>query len=292
MPATILYRDDDMLERNNEVMGSNRIRYMPWINTIIGAERNHSDGTLKEADYKDISFDAVQKFPEDQLAKILKPAQTEIATVDINSKEFRYNRVVQGVKMVISNLRENNTVNAKASIMNSLLKQWDYMGYVGAYGNLGIKDNPNQVKGASVAITDIKTLISAISDGIEAMKKQIDITDNELGGLKIGYTSQVASVLAQVFQDGSTGRDLLAKAFPSPEKGEIPSSISNSYGDGVQFVELYYKPMVTQHHGAIPSEYANEDGEFGLSKKTLFTYESVGFDLEEKGCVYHIPLTF
>lgn len=292
MPATILYRDDEMLEKNDEVMGSNRIRYMPWVNGIIGGEKNHSDGTLKEADYKDITFDAVQKFPEDQLAKILKPAQTEIATVDMNSKEFRYTRVVQGVKMVISNLRENNTVNAKASIMNSLFKQWDYMAYVGAYGNLGIKDNPSQVTAASVAITDIKTLITAISAGIEAMKKAIDITDNELGQVKIGYTANVSTVLAEIFSDGSTGRDLLMKAFPQPERGEIPSSISDLYGDGAQFVEIYYKPMITQHHGAIPSEYANEDGEFGLSKKTLFTFESVGFELEEKGCVYRIPMTF
>lgn len=289
MPATILYRDDEMLEENNDIRGSNRIRYMPWINRIIGAEQNKSDGTLKEADYKDISYDALQKFPEDQLAKILKPAQTEINTVDLISSEFKYNRVVVGVKMVISNLKSVNTSNAKASIMNSLLKQWDHGGYTGTHGNIGLTDNPNTVTMPAQSITDIKTLLAAINLGITEMKKEenLGITDNELGGVLIGYTGKVSGILKNVFTDGSTGKALLDSAFPESEKGEIPASLAGS----TEYLELYYKPMITQWHGAIPSQYASEEGDFGLSEKTLFTYESAALELEDKGCVIRIPIS-
>ena len=290
MPATILYRDDEMLEENNDIRGSNRIRYVPWINRIIGAEQNKSDGTLKEADYKEISFDALQKFPEDQLAKILKPSQTEISTVDLISSEFKYNRVAVGVQMIISNLKNVNTSNAKASIMNSLLKQWDHGGYTGTHGNLGVAGNPNLVTMPSKSISDIKTLLAAINDGIEEMKKEenLGITDNELSGVLIGYTGKVSSILKNVFTDGSTGKALMEAAFPEPEKGEIPASLAGS----TEYLELYYKPMITQWHGAIPSQYATEQGKFGLSEDALFTYETVALELEEKGCVVRIPLTF
>lgn len=290
MPATILYRDDEMLEQNNDIRGSNRIRYTPWINRIIGAEQNKSDGTMKEEDYKDISYDALQKFPEDQLAKILKPAQTEISTVDLESSEFKYNRVCVGVQMKISNLKSVNTSNAKASIINSLLKQWDHGGYTGTHGNIGVSDNPNFVALASAEISDIKSLIAAINKGVTEMKKdtRLGITDNELGNLLIGYTSEVSEMLTNVYLDGSTGKQLLDSAFPDPEKGEVPSALAGS----TQYIELYYKPMITQWHGAIPSQYASESGKFGLSEDTLFTYETVALELEETGCVVRIPVTF
>lgn len=289
MPATILYRDDEMLEENNDIRGSNRIRYMPWINRIIGAEQNKSDGTLKEADYKEISYDALQKFPEDQLAKILKPAQTEINTVDLKSSEFRYNRVAVGVQMIISNLKNVNTANAKASIMNSLLKQWDFGGYTGTHGNLGVNGNPNLITLSAQAITDVKTLLAAINLGVAEMKKEenIGITDNELGGLLIGYTGKVSGLLKNVYDDGSTGKALLDSAFPEPEKGEIPAALAGS----TEYLEIYYKPMITQWHGAIPSQYATEQGKFGLSEDALFTYETVALELEEKGCVVRIPIS-
>lgn len=290
MPATILYRDDEMLEQNDAIRGSNRIRYMPWINRIIGAETNKSDGTLKEGDYKEITYDALQKFPEDQLAKVLKPMQTEIATVDLNSREFSYNRVAVGVQMQISNLKNVNTSNAKASIINSLLKQWDHGGYSGTHGNLGVKDNPNFVAVASVAVSDMKTLIQAINSGISEMKKaeNIGITDNELGDVMIGYTSKVSEMLKNIYLDGATGEKLLNDALPKPEKGEIPAILAGSD----QYIELYYKPALTQWHGAIPAQYATDPGKFGLSEDTLFAYETVAIEIEEKAAVVRVPLTF
>ncbi len=290
MPATILYRDDEMLEENNDIRGSNRIRYMPWINRIIGAEQNKSDGTLKEADYKEISYDALQKFPEDQLAKILKPAQTEISTVDLKATEFTFNKVAVGVQMIISNLKNVNTSNAKASIMNSLLKQWDFGGYTGTHGNLGVAGNPNVVTLSSAAITDMKSLLATIGLGISEMKKEenLGITDNELSSVLIGYTGKVSAMLKNVFLDGTTGKALLEAALPEPEKGEIPVTLAGS----TEYLELYYKPMITQWHGAVPSQYATEQGKFGLSEDALFTYETVALELEEKGCVIRIPLTF
>ena len=192
--------------------------------------------------------------------------------------------------MIISNLKNVNTSNAKASIMNSLLKQWDHGGYTGTHGNLGVAGNPNLVTMPSKSISDIKTLLAAINDGIEEMKKEenLGITDNELSGVLIGYTGKVSSILKNVFTDGSTGKALMEAAFPEPEKGEIPASLAGS----TEYLELYYKPMITQWHGAIPSQYATEQGKFGLSEDALFTYETVALELEEKGCVVRIPLTF
>lgn len=296
MPATILYRDDDMLEENNDIRGSNRIRYMPWSNRITSAERNHSSGNaLKEGSFKEMNYDALQKFPEDQLARILKPAQTEIPTADIVSSEFRFNLTASAVKIIVSNMKNVNTANAKASIINSLLKQWDFECYGGAYGNVGVEKNPKWTEiSPAAAVGDIKALIKAISSALANVKDELQITDDNFSEIIIGYTGGISEMMTNIYlESGITGLDSLKKAFPSIEFGEIPKVISNDPTDGTarEFFEIYYKPMITQHHGSIPSQYATEEGEFGLSEKVLFAYESAAFELEEKGCITRQPVT-
>lgn len=287
MPATVLYADETALDRNDAIYGSNRLRYAPYINQIIGGENNRSDGTLKEANYESISYDALQEFPEDQLAKIIKPAQTEIPTVDLKNFKFTFNRAVVGVKMEISNLKSINPANAKASIVNSMMKQWDYVGYSGAHGNIGVQANPYVETVASSVITDIPSLLAAVKLGVQKMKDELGIVDQDLSDVTIGYTDLVSGILKTTDNFGNTGLESLQKVYPGVRWVEKPKVIAGTD----QHLEICYRPMITQHHGSIPAEYATSDGEFGLSEKTLFVFESVALELEDNGAIVIAPVT-
>lgn len=285
MPATVLYADRDMLEVNNDISAANRLKPMSYVNRIIGASDNKSDGQLHEANYIDVRYNALQTFPDDDLAKKIKPLTTEIATADIVPEQQKYNRGVVGVKIVISNLKKVDPANAKASIINSLDKQWDRDAYVGTHGNIGVSDNPKLAEEAAMPMATIDEVLAAIDAGIQKQKNQLGITDAQLADIAVGYTSSISKLLNSVHSSGKNGRTLIKEAYPDIEMIEMPAYIA----DGVERLEINYRPMLLLNHGAIPSQYATDDGEFKLSEKTLFVYESAAIQLDESCAIVRIP---
>lgn len=287
MPSNILYKDETMLESNDSIYGTNKVRYQPWINRIVSMETNHSNGSLGEMSIKEVGYDLTQKFPEDKLAQVIKATSTELAQATADSREFNYTKTVLGVEFVMSNLKNANMSNVEAGILNELMKQYDVDGYGGSLGNKGIANNPFKVDIASKAITDIDSLIAAISAGRKELKAQLDITDRDFNDVLVGYTSGVSDILDKKSGD-VTGRKMVTDTFPLGEMDEMPKFIS---GDD-QYLEFYYKPMLKLHHGAAPSKYNTESGKHGLSSSSLFVYESVGIEGEALGCIVRVPVTF
>ncbi|CAH9011436.1 conserved hypothetical protein [Vibrio phage 236O40-1] len=290
MPTNILYKDQVMEEQNDRIYGSNRIRYMPWVNKIVGAEVNKSSGRLEEADYKQVNYDVLQKFPLDKVAEAIKASSTELAQVEAKPGEFNYTRLPIGVEFVMSNLKQANMANVEAGIINELNKQFDNEAYVGSYGNTGVANNPNMVTLAAVSVTDMKTFLGAVNTGLQAQKDALGLTDSDMGDVLIGYTSKVSELLNNISADSVTGRKIFNDTYPDPSKDEIPTALYD--GKTIQFIELYYRPMLTQHHGAAPGLYNREPGKHGLSQSSLFTYESVAIEAESKGAIVRVPLNF
>lgn len=285
MPTNVLYKDQDMVEEVDRAYGTGRITYMPWVNKIIGAEVNHSNGKLECSDFKEVAYDLLQKFPEDKLAEVVKAASTEFAQANAVPREFKYSKQPLAVEFIISNLKSGNFSNVEANIINELRKQLDKDTYTGAYGNSGVSNNSKLVTGDSVVIDDLSALMTVVSAAQTQMKDYLNITDDDFTNVMIGYTSEASKFLNTVSGD-SIGRDLFNRAFTS-EKGEIPSNISG----GSQYIELYYKPMIIQHHGAMPSLYNREDGKHGLSASSLFAYETAALEVEAQGAVLRVPFT-
>lgn len=290
MPTNILYKDSLMEEENNRIYGSNRIRYIPWVNRIVGAEVNKSSGRLEEANYKQVNYDVLQRFPQDKVAEAIKASSTELAQIDAKPGEFNYNRLPVGVEFVMSNLKQANMANVEAGIINELNKQFDNEAYVGSYGNTGIDNNPNKIDHASVAVSDMKTFLQAVNSGIQGMKNALGLTDSDLNNVLVGYTSKVSETLNNIYADSTTGRKIFDDTFPALAKDEIPAALYDA--STTQYIELYYRPMLTQHHGSAPGLYNREPGKHGLSQSSLFTYETVAVEAEAKGAIYRVPLTF
>lgn len=288
MPANILYKDDEMLESNNSIYGTNKVRYTPWINKIVSSETNHSNGKLGEMSIKEIGYDLTQKFPEDKLAQVIKSTSTELAQAHANPREFVYTKSVLGVEFVISNMKNANMSNVEAGILNELMKQYDADGYSGSLGNKGVVNNPMLVTGENkLLVTDIDSLMGAITAGRKLMKDSIDITDGDFSSVLMGYSGGISDIMDKKSGD-VTGRKMVSDTFPTLAMEEMPKFISG----GSQYLEFYYKPMLKMHHGAAPSKYNTEAGKHGLSSSSLFIYESIGIEAEAKGAIVRVPVRF
>ncbi|AUR98969.1 hypothetical protein NVP1259O_07 [Vibrio phage 1.259.O._10N.286.48.F4] len=287
MPSNILYSNDQMLEENNAIYGTNKVRYVPWINRVVSTETNHSNGSLGEVSVKEVGYDLTQKFPENKLAQVIKATSTELAQANANPRSFEYHKTVMGVEFVISNLKNANMSNVEAGILNELMKQYDVDGYNGSLGNQGIENNAMLVATSEMTVTDIDSLMLAIGAGRKALKANTDITDQDFSDVLVGYTDGISDILDLKSGD-ITGRKMVSDTFPLGEMAEMPKFIS----DGAQYLELYYKPMLKMHHGAAPSKYNTDAGSHGLSSKSLFVYESVGVEAESKGAIIRVPVKF
>lgn len=287
MSTNILYRDDEQLRSNDAIYGTNKVRYMPWIHRIIGAERNHSNGKLGELSIKEIGYDLAGKFPDQKLAEVIKASSTELAQANAVPREFKYNKSVLAVEFVMSNLKDANMSNVEAGILNELLKQYDVEGYKGSLGNVGITNNPMLETTNAQASATIDALLAAIAVGQSAMKDALGITDDDFSSVMLGYSSKVSDIL-KLRSGDITGRKIVSDTYANLDMQEIPKIITNT----TEYLEFYYKPMLTLHHGASPSKYNTEETGHGLKKSSLFVYESVGIESESKGAIVRVPLTF
>jgi hypothetical protein len=287
MATNVLTINEEMVEQNASLFGSNRLRYNMYSNFMVGAEKNYSNGKLQNAKHKSITWDVLQKFPEDKLAQVLKSSSTEFAQAQAISKEFKYKQMPFCVEFTLSNLDNVSTTNINAGILNNLLKQYDEVTYKGGIGNQGLENNQNIITLDAMPATDISEMLAATSTAFNEMK-QIGIRQSDFSNVAIGYTSGVAQLLTNInITQSMTNHKVFNDAFTASPKDEIPTILSGSN----EYIEIYYRPMVTLHHGASPSLYSTEMGKHGLDLFSLFAFESTAIEIEEKGAVVRVPVT-
>ncbi|CAH1521286.1 Whole genome shotgun sequence [Vibrio owensii] len=272
---------------NAKVVGSNKLTYVPYTPSLAANEENYSDGQLRQSEILHINYDVTGAFPEKQFAQALTPTTTELAQAHAKPIEFSYKRQPTHVEFSISNLQDVSDVNINAGILNRMLMQYDYEMFNGKYGNAGMFNSAN-----SVEVDDQVFAISTIADVfivIEALHAEMSIlgiTESDYPRITLSYSSDVAALLRKPISVSSgamtTGRSEIAAAYPNMTQKEVP----NVLGAG-SHLSLAWRSGITNHHASLPGIYSKQEGDHGLSMKTLFTYESAANQIEEKaGYVY------
>lgn len=292
MATNVLSRNEAAVEQNNAVTGSNRLRYMGYVNHLIGGEINKSTGQLEESTTKQVEYDVLQKFPDDILAEVLKSSATEFPQVQAQGKEFKYCKTALVVEFVLSNIQGiKNTSNIEAGILNQLLMQYDAQTYTGALGNYGFTDNPNKVELAAQDMTTAAGITAAIGLALKEMKK-IGIRKTDYNQIAVGISTEIADIWDQVDAGNANGMtigNIVEAAYPDISFDEIPEVISDQMGLANGYLEVAYRPMIEIWHGARPAIYDTEERRYGLEKGTLFAFETAGIKIEEKGAYVVVP---
>lgn len=287
MTTNILTKDQEIVEINNAVVGSARLRYNPYIRHCIGNEDDHYDGQLREKIHKTVDYVVAQGFPEDKFAEAITSAATEFAQAQGKTVSSVYNRLPIVIEFVVSELQDVSVNNVYAGILNNMLKQFDRLAYNGGYGNKGINGNANVTILPTVSVTDVPSILSAVSKGYAELRK-VGVRKSDYSGVAVGMTSGVASFLDSNMIETESGMSLLENTYKDSEIDEIPVTV---YGITTEYIELYFRPMITIEHGAVPSVYSQESRNHGLDMSTLFAFESMAIKIEEKGAVVRIPVT-
>lgn len=282
MNGDFLTTDQDMISQNNDAYGSNRVAYDLLVMGICGNTQSYGVGKLIEQAHEQITYDVTQKFPLNEVSAVLKSTMTELPQVTGAPAKFRYNQYAEGVEFIRSNMTNVNTTNINAGIIKELLKKYDYQGYIGINGNVGLSNNPNTVE-TTAPWTDYNSLKTAIDTAMAALKSATTITTDNYQLINFTYSYQIAALLNGTNAEGLTNRELLLKSFPDLVLREIPQSL-----DGEEKFFLSYRPMLTFHHASMPAIYNVETGKHGLSDETLYTFESVAVQIEETGAVQKV----
>lgn len=279
MNGDFLTTDEEMITLNNDAYGSNRVTYEPIVMGLCGNTQSYNTGALIEQAHKQISYDVTQKFPENEVSAVLKSTQTELPQVHGAPIEFLYNQYAEAVEFIRSNMTNINVTNINAGIIKELMKKYDYQGYIGINGNVGIKNNPNAVS-STATWSDYDSLKTAIDAAMAALKLATTITTDDYSLINFTYGLAIANILSASNAENVSNRERLEKAYAGLVLREIPQSLDDS-----DLFILSYRPMLTFHHASMPAVYNVEQGKHGLSDETLYTFESVAVQIEEAGAV-------
>lgn len=79
--------------------------------------------------------------------------------------------------------------------------------------------------------------------------------------------------------------DKYMKLFPDLVMVEAPSTI---IADDEEYFNLIYRDGVVLHRASVPAKFGEKAGDYGLSKGSLFTYESAGVQCEVTGAIQEV----
>ena len=288
MSASVLTASRQITEINNHLYGSNRLaQYKPYINHIVGQAINHSTGHLDVVNKKTFTYDVNEQFPDDQLAAHFSAGATELNQLTASAKSYQLTINPLVVELIIKSSQSANHANSKASALRKLLEQWDASSYKGWSGNQGVANNSNLSTLASKAVDNIDKLVDAVNVGIASLKS-LGLRDSDLAQVSLGYTHQLSTLFNSFSNANKTqqNKDVINKLVGGGCH-EIPPICS---GDG-KYIELYARPLITLHHGAIPSVYSVEKGAHGLTESNLFAMETTAIEVQEKGAIVRIPIS-
>ncbi|HDM8140695.1 TPA: hypothetical protein P0E12_004985 [Vibrio harveyi] len=281
MNGNVMSINTEMKELTDQVYGSNRVIYTPSIFGFCGNEKPHGTGKLKEGNYKQVSWDVAQKFPEDEFAGALKATSTEIAQVHGAPNTFQYCQYPTAVEFIMSNMSDGEDTNIHAGITNNMAKKYDYEAWNGTESNEGVIGNEKAIE-QEMTIGDFAKFKEAVAKILRGLR-EIGIGRRNYSDVRIEYTSDFDDLLTTV-PAGSDEPNMshLEKAFPNVVFVEIQD---NNVNDGDSYITGCYKPMITLHRGAVPSVYGQKQGDYGMSTGTLYAYESTSVECEVKGAI-------
>ncbi|WP_165312990.1 hypothetical protein [Vibrio ziniensis] len=291
MPTNLVCKSKVERRYNAKVMGSNKLTYTPYTASLAANEEDYSDGKLRQSSVIHISYDVTGAFPEQKFAEALTPATTELAQAHAKPIEFQYHRQPTHVEFQLSNLQDVSDVNINAGILNRMLMQYDYEQFHGAYGNAGMFNNDKSVQVDTTAVeinnlADVFTVIEALYVEMSVL----GITEADYPNITLSYSSDVAALLRKpIVVSGSsmtTGRSELGAAYSGMVQKEVPNVLQAG-----SHISLAYRPAITNHHSSLPGIYSKQEGDHGISMKTLFTYESASNEIESKGTYVYQTVT-
>lgn len=285
MKSNVMTVDKEMVSLNASLYGLNRIKYRPLALSIAGNTKTYDNG-VKEKSHKVITWDVAQKFPSDQLAEIMKPTMSELPQVHFLPSEFTYNQYAKTVEAKISAAFGGDVTNGQAGALQELWKEWDSLVMKGEGFNEGFIGHSKATIKAASALS-FATLTSEAIEALGNIKSMSGITSDELGRVLFVHDSKITAMLDK-YESGSelTNREKFEKQFPGMVLVEAPQAVFASAGTGKFLMVL--REMVTIHHASLPAVYAVATGKYGLDADTLYTYESVGVELEQEGAIQEV----
>lgn len=286
MATNIITKGKVERKYNGAVMGSNKLTYNPYTSNLAANTVSYYDGKLRQSSVVHINYDLNGKFPEEEFAEALTPSSTEYTQASGREVEFSYHRQPVHVEFTLSNMQEVNDVNINAGILNRMLMQYDREHFLGKFGNAGMFNNKNSIEHDSskpIPVNNLSELIALIDVLYNEMSTYYGIRESEYPSITLSYSSDVASIIRKPITTSSdnvvTGKSVVNETYKGMTHEEVPTII----GAG-SHVSLTYRPAINNHRSALPGIYSHANGDaHGLTKKTLFTYESAANEVEGKG---------
>ncbi|AUR91869.1 hypothetical protein NVP1166O_08 [Vibrio phage 1.166.O._10N.261.51.C7] len=287
MGSNVVVKDNELIETNNGLYGTPRLGMVTPIITQYARNTQAYGGELQNAEHKKLIWDLVQRFPAEQLAKLVNGTATEIAQANVTRKQFEYLRRAFLVNIEYSNLDKNvDKTQPQARMLSELWKQYDFLGYNGFFGNTGVVNNPNITDRSTVANPTLDLVIEEIYGQIAAMRS-IGYNGSDLSLLTVAIDSTTQSSLGTI-QGASDGSDW--KKLQNEFQGVNFQLLPDYLGRGGR-IETALTPLVTHHHASMPSLYNNYDSIDGLTNYNMFALETSAIELEEKGAIQSAPVT-
>lgn len=288
MHSNVMTADVEMIAQNDGLYGTTKLVYSPISLGLAGQEKTYDVGSLQENQHSEVHYSLAEEFPHDQIAAALKPTMTELAQVTAVSSKFKFCQFAKGVEFRISNIGDKNMQNVEAGINKELWKEWDHNTFVGVSGsNEGFSGHSKGVVITGGALT-YDELVAQTTVALTNIKQVGDLTSDEYGMVTMLHDSRVTAVL-RVFEAGSdiSNSEKFMKLFPMLVMVEAPIAImDNTTGSGQAMYVL--RDLVTLHRASVPALYGREQGKYGLSQESLFTYESTAVELEAVGVIQEV----
>jgi hypothetical protein len=287
MHSNVMTVDREVIELNESLYGTTKINYNPVSLGLAGQEKTYDVGSLAEKSFSEVSYSLAEEFPADQIASALKPTMTELAQVTAVSSTFGFCKFAKGVEFKVSNIGDTSMANVNAGINKELWKEWDSAVYLGQFGtNEGFKNHSKGHSQASVAALSFDSLVAEVTGAMNRLVSASDITSDQYGLVTFLHSAEVTAVLRKYETGSEISNSVKFQAlFPGLVGIEAPKNIMP---DGLGEFLLVLRDSVKLHRSSVPALYGQDQGKYGLSTDSLFTYESAAVELEVEGAIQEV----
>ena len=289
MTTNVISRDAELVRKSNELYGSQKITYLAFTPSLCGNRKPYQSTGLMETKHHNVTWQLAQRFPNDDFLQAIKATQTEFTQVHGKPTKFSYTQFSYAIEFTyMLSQGISNIDGIKAETINNMLMQWDNLAYNGDGVNVGIIDNPNAEKIEQLDYHGTyDSLKTCVGTAIKRLRAATGITSRDYHNVQLSHCSHIYDILTDTDNHNVSNQERLQKSYSGIKFVETPSNLSSS--DAPEFI-LSYKPMVTLHHGAMPSIDSTEKGKYGKSENTLFGADSTGVEIEKKGAIQLVSL--
>jgi hypothetical protein len=290
MNSNVITRNDDMVTMTDSAYAAAPV-YTPYTPRLCGSIKEYDSGSLKKAQFKQISYAITQSFPEDQLTAVLDATMTELPQINASSSTFEFNKFAEGVEFIYSelnNMKAEDVNEVNAETLTELAKKWDNFAYLGKFtGNHGFKTNPkSESKTEAAGTLNYDGLVAAVGKHVKEMKDKFSLTNSDL---QVSLPLEVDALLDGLNQNtGNSKRAEMVASYSGLNFITLPKSLD----DSTDTFSVTALPYVKFHRGAVPAIYSTANADVhGLSTSELFTYESAAVEAKRTGAIRHVQLS-